>query len=95
MRIASVALIVMALSLSWTLHSGADSLDLLQRSCPELIKMAQSYQDDEKIVNTVLSSAIVAGTMERVRKYKLKKAHVKKNLAQIMKAIEIKGCVAP
>jgi hypothetical protein len=95
MRTASAALIVVALSLSWTLNSGADSLDLLQRSCPELIKMAQSYQDDEKMVNTVLSSAIDAGTMERVRKYKLKKAHVKKNLAQIMKAIEIKGCVAP
>ncbi len=82
------------LSLSLCAPCMAGSIDLLQRSCSELIRMAESFQDDEKIVNTVLGSAIDSGSMQNVKKYKLKKAAVKKNLNQIMKAIEIKGCVA-
>lgn len=94
-RLIAFTLVALALfSPGLQAHCKAGSMDLLQRSCSELIRMAESFQDDEKIVNTVLGSAIDAGSMKNVKKYKLKKAAVKKNLNQIMKAIEIKGCVA-
>ena len=67
--------------------------ELITRDCSELIRLAQSYQDDLKTVDTVLGSAIDAGTLERVKKYKLKRAEVKKHLGQVMHVINIKGCV--
>ncbi len=73
--------------------SSAIAEDLLTKSCPQLIRMAQSYQQDLKTVDTVLGSAIDAGTMQRIKKYKLKKASVRNKLTQVMKAIEVKGCV--
>jgi hypothetical protein len=67
--------------------------DLIVKSCSELIRMAQVYQEDLKTVNMVLGSAIDAGNMDRIKSYKLKKGAVKKQLDSVMKAIDLKGCV--
>jgi hypothetical protein len=94
-RLTLIIIVAIAMIPAFSSMSRAESMSLLQRSCSELISMAQSFQDDEKIVNTVLGSAIDAGTLDRVKKYKLKRAEVKKKLGRIMKAIEIKGCIEP
>jgi hypothetical protein len=67
--------------------------DLIVKSCAELIRMAQVYQEDLKTVDTVLGSAIDAGNMDQIKSYKLKKGAVKKQLESVMKAIDLKGCV--
>jgi hypothetical protein len=86
-RVLTAILMVMMIS------SFAPADDLALRSCPELVKMAQSYQDDLKAVGTVLGSAIDSGSIERVRKYKLKRSEIKKNLDIVMNVLSIKGCV--
>ncbi|MBI4964299.1 MAG: hypothetical protein HY913_13560 [Desulfomonile tiedjei] len=68
--------------------------ELVVKKCSELVRMAHNCQEDLKTVDTVLGSAIDAGTMDRIRNYKLKKSVVKKQLDSVLKAIEIKGCVA-
>jgi hypothetical protein len=73
--------------------SAAPTEELIVKNCNELIRMAQTYQEDLKTVDTVLGSAIDAGSMDRIKNYKLKKAAVKKQLESVMKAIDIKGCV--
>ncbi|MFH1115823.1 MAG: hypothetical protein V1792_18085, partial [Pseudomonadota bacterium] len=47
--------------------------DLAAKSCAELVRMAESYQQDLKTVDTVLGSAIDAGNMDRIQSYQLKK----------------------
>jgi len=71
----------------------APTEELIVKNCAELIRMAQTYQEDLKTVDTVLGSAIDAGNMDRIKNYKLKKGAVKKQLESVMKAIDIKGCV--
>jgi hypothetical protein len=73
--------------------SASSTEELIVKKCPELIRMAQTYQEDLKTVDTVLGSAIDAGNMDRIKNYKLKKGAVKKQLESVMKAIDIKGCV--
>ena len=73
--------------------STATATDLLSKKCSELVKSAQTFQDDLKTVDMVLGSAISAGTMARIKKYKLRKAQIGKHLSSVMKAIEVKGCV--
>jgi hypothetical protein len=68
--------------------------ELVVKKCSELVRMAENYQADLKTVDTVLGSAIDAGTMDRIKNYKLKKSVVKKQLDSVLKAIEIKGCTA-
>ncbi len=67
--------------------------DLVTKSCQELITMAQSYQQDLKTVDTVLGSAIDAGSLERIRSYKLKKGAVTKKLRAVMSALQVRGCL--
>jgi hypothetical protein len=67
--------------------------ELVVKSCGELIRMAQVYQEDLKTVDTVLGSAIDGGNMDQIKNYKLKKGAVKKQLESVMKAIDLKGCV--
>jgi len=64
------------------------------KKCSELVRMAQNCQEDLKTVDTVLGSAIDAGTIDRIKNYKLKKSVVRKQLESVLKAIEIKGCTA-
>jgi hypothetical protein len=71
----------------------AAASDPLTLTCSELVRSAQSIQDDLKTVDMVLGSAISAGTMSRVKKYKLRKAEIEKKLSTIMRAIDVKGCV--
>ena len=66
--------------------------DLLANKCEELMRMADTYQQDLKTVDTVLGSAIDGGDMDRIRSYKLKKGVVKKQLDSVLQAIELKGC---
>jgi hypothetical protein len=66
--------------------------DLLANKCEELMRMADTYQQDLKTVDTVLGSALDGGDMDRIRSYKLRKGVVKKQLDSVLKAIELKGC---
>jgi hypothetical protein len=66
--------------------------DLLANKCEELVRMADTYQQDFKTVDTVLGSAIDSGDMDRIRSYKLKKGMVKKQLDSVLQAIDLKGC---
>jgi len=68
--------------------------ELVVKKCSELVRMAQNCQEDLKTVDTVLGSAIDAGTMDRIKNYKLKRSVVRKQLESVLKAIEIKGCAA-
>lgn len=74
--------------------TGAASADCLEcKSCAELLRLAQIYQEDLKTVNTVLGSAIEYGSMERIKNYKLKKGSVQREMQDVMRAIGAKGCV--
>lgn len=87
-------LTIVAVFFAATLTAGASSTDeLVVKSCSELIRMAQVYQEDLKTVDTVLGSAIDGGNMDQIKNYKLKKGAVKKQLQSVMKAIDLKGCV--
>ncbi|MDQ7783347.1 MAG: hypothetical protein RDU20_10735 [Desulfomonilaceae bacterium] len=66
--------------------------DLAAKSCSELVRMAQSYQQDLKTVDTVLGSAIDAGNMDRIRSYKLRKAAVRRQLQSVLRTIDLKEC---
>jgi hypothetical protein len=72
----------------------ADAEDLLAKSCTELMRRAQTYQQDLKTVDTVLGSAIDAGSLERIRSYKLRRGAVKAELKAVLRALDVKGCVA-
>jgi hypothetical protein len=85
-----LALMVLVLALVAT---SAHPEDLLDTKCAELVRMAESYQQDLKTVDTVLGSAIDSGDMDRIKNYKLKKGAVKKTLESVLKAIELKGCI--
>lgn len=87
-------LTIVAVFFAATLTAGASSTnELVVKSCAELIRMAQVYQEDLKTVDTVLGSAIDGGNMDQIKNYKLKKGAVKKQLQSVMKAIDLKGCV--
>ncbi len=68
--------------------------DLAAKSCAELVRMAQSYQQDLNTVDTVLGSAIDAGNLDRIRSYKLRKDTVKRHLKSLLQTIDLKGCRA-
>ena len=66
--------------------------DLLEVKCGELMRMADTCQQDLKTVDTVLGSAIDAGDMDRIKSYKLRKGAAKKQLDSVLHAIDLKGC---
>ncbi|MDA8407601.1 MAG: hypothetical protein M0T73_12195 [Deltaproteobacteria bacterium] len=68
------------------------SQELLVKNCSELITMAQTLETDLKTVDTMLGSAIQAGNMLQIRKYKLKRAAVQKDLNSVLSAIDVKSC---
>ncbi len=43
----------------------------------------------------MLGSAVDVGDIQRIRNYKLKRAALQKSLQGVLKALEIKECVAP
>ena len=67
--------------------------DLTAKGCDELLRMAQTYEQDLKTVNTVLGSAIDGGNMDRIRNYKLKRAEVQRRLKSVLRVIDLKECV--
>ena len=69
------------------------SQELLTKNCTELITLAQTLEADLKTVDTVLGTAIKAGAMDTIVKYKLKKATVVKNLQSVLTAIDVKSCI--
>ncbi len=66
--------------------------ELVVRPCADLIRLANSYRDDLKTVDTMLGVAIEAGDLDKIKAYKLKKSAVQKQLDAVLKAIEIKEC---
>ncbi|MCX5861139.1 MAG: hypothetical protein NTW27_03315 [Deltaproteobacteria bacterium] len=66
--------------------------ELIIKSCSELIRLATNYQEDVKTIDTVLGTAIEAGTLESIKIYKLKKSVAQKNLDAVLKAIDLKEC---
>lgn len=67
--------------------------DLTAKGCQELMRMAQTYEQDLKTVNTVLGSAIDGGNLDRIRSYKLKRAEVQRRLNSVLRVIDLKECV--
>jgi len=66
--------------------------DLLGKNCPQLVRIAENYQTDLKTVETVLSSAIDAGNLDRIKNYKLRRAVIKQQLDEALRALDAKGC---
>lgn len=87
----SIAGAMVALGLFFAV-STACAADLIQKSCDELISTAQSYREDIRTVDTVLGAAIDAGSLERIKSYKLRKNALKSQLEAVLKTIEVKGC---
>jgi hypothetical protein len=67
--------------------------DLLVKSCPALIHMAENFQHDLRAIDAVYGSAVEAGNMDRIKNYKLRRGAVRKELDSVMRAIDVKGCV--
>ena len=87
----SIAIAMAALGLFFAV-STACAADLIQKSCDELIRIAQSYREDIKTVEIVLGAAIDAGNLERIKSYKLKKNALKSQLEAVLKTVEVKDC---
>jgi hypothetical protein len=66
--------------------------DLALRDCSELLRIAKTYEEDLKTVDTVLGSAIDAGNMDRIRTYRLKRAEIKRKLSSVLRVIDLKEC---
>lgn len=90
MRICAALIGALAVALVFAAPSFAE--DLTAKSCAELVRMAQSYQQDLQTVDTVLGSAIDAGNIDRIRSYKLRKASVNRQLKSVLRTIELKDC---
>ena len=83
-------------TIAFLLAEGASfAQDLAPKDCSELVRLAQTYEEDLKTVDTVLGSAIDAGNLDRIKSYRLKRAEVKKKLASVLRVIELKECTAP
>jgi hypothetical protein len=89
-------LVTLVTALAAVIMAAAPSFseNLAVKSCAELVRMAQSYQQDLKTVDTVLGSAIDAGNLDRIRSYKLRKATVKRQLKSVLRTIDLKNCAA-
>lgn len=87
----SIATAMAALGLFLAVCTACAS-DLLQKSCDELIRTAQSYREDIKTVDIVLGAAIDAGNLERIKSYKLRKNALKSQLETVLKAVDLKDC---
>jgi hypothetical protein len=66
--------------------------ELITKPCSELMSMAENYRQDLKTVDTMLNAAIDAGTMDRIRNYKMKRAAARKQLESVLKALDLKEC---
>lgn len=87
--------LVCAALVAFSAGNAARADDLVVKSCPELLRLADSCKDDLKTADTVLGSAIEMGSVDQIRNYKLKKQAAKKQLDSVVKALELKGCVKP
>jgi hypothetical protein len=67
--------------------------ELVVKNCQELMRMAETCQEDLKTGDTVLGSALEGGGIDRIKNYKLKKNALKKQIESVMKAIDIRGCI--
>jgi hypothetical protein len=85
--------VMVAVLITLLTGSAAVSEELVITSCADLMRMADSCRDDMKTADTVLGSAIDAGSLEMIKGYKLRKEAAKKRLESVVKALELKGCV--
>jgi hypothetical protein len=92
MKLRTVLGIIVVLVFAGT-ASFATAQDYFVKNCDELMRIATSYQQDLRTVETVLGSAIDAGTMDRIKSYQLKRGALRKELESVMRAIDLKGCV--
>ena len=67
--------------------------DLWSKSCDDLIRVAEAYEQDLKTVDMVLGAAIDAGNLEKIKSYKLRKEALKKQLESVLSVIGSKDCV--
>ncbi len=67
--------------------------DLWLKSCDELIRTAEAYQQDIKTVDMVLGAAIDAGNLEKIKSYKLRKEALRRQLDSVLSVIESKECL--
>jgi hypothetical protein len=67
--------------------------DLWPKSCEELMRIADNCQQDIKTVDIVLGSAIDAGSLDRVKMFKIRKEALKKQLDDILNVIGSKDCL--
>lgn len=66
--------------------------ELIIKSCTELMRLAEACRDDLRAVNIVLGSAVDAGDLDRIRNYKIRRDAAKRQLEQVVKVLELKGC---
>lgn len=87
---------VMALCLLAALFSASSasaiSEELIVKTCPELMRMAQNLQEDLKTADIMLGSALESGSMTNVKNYKMRKETANKQLQSVLQAINIRGC---
>jgi hypothetical protein len=74
--------------------SAAFAEDCAAKTCSELLRMAQAYQQDLKTVDIVLGSAVDAGNLDRIRTYRLRKNAIRKELQSVLRALSVKDCVS-
>ena len=67
--------------------------DLWSKSCDELIRTAEAWEQDLKTVDMVLGAAIDAGNLEKIKSYKLRKEALKKQLESVVSVIGSKDCI--
>ena len=92
-RASRVGIILVSCLALIVLASAAFAQDYGSKSCSELLRMAEAYQQDLKTVDIVLGSAVDAGNLDRIRSYRLRKNAVKRELQAVLRALTVKECV--
>ncbi len=87
-----VSLICIMVAIFASAPGMAQSEELVVKSCSELMRMAQNFQEDIKTTDIMLRSALDGGSISSVKTYKLKKEATNMKLQAVMQAINLKGC---
>jgi hypothetical protein len=93
-RASRVGMILIGCVMLMVIASAAFAEDYGTKSCSELLRMAQAYQQDLKTVDIVLGSAVDAGNLDRIRSYRLRKNAVRQDLQAVLRALSVKQCVS-
>ena len=85
------AILIICLAVPCAVSSACAS-DPYEQRCGELLRKAQTLRQDLKTVDIVLGSAIDAGTLDRIRSYKLTRSALRKQLESVLKALRVNEC---